>query len=92
MYDHTFNTRYASLRNAPRGSTESPVNMPGWKRLRAALRTAADRGQFYPTTSPTLLTDSPLAALLDGWKVVKVRSNGIVQLEKPELVVEAVEE
>ncbi len=92
VYDHTFNTRYASLRNAPRGSTESPVNKPGWKRLRAALRTAADRGQFYPTTAPALLSDSPLASLLDGWKVVKVRSNGFVRLEKPEPVVETAAE
>ncbi len=52
IFDHTFNTRYASLRNAPRGSTESPVNTPGWKRLRAALKTAADRGQFFPPTHP----------------------------------------
>jgi len=92
VYDHTFNTRYASLRNAPRASTESPVNMPGWKRLCVALRSAADRDQFYSTTSPTMLTDSPLASLLDGWKVVKIRSNGFVQLDKMETVAESVEE
>ena len=89
VYDHTFNIRYASLRNAPRGSTESPVNMASWKRLRAALRAGAERGQFYSTATPTLLTDSPLMSLLDGWKVVKVRSNGFERLEKPEPVVEA---
>lgn len=92
VYDHTFNIRYASLRNAPRGSTESPVNMSSWKRLRAALRAAADRGQFYATTSPTLMTDSPLSALLDGWKVVKIRSNKFVRLEKPEPVAETASE
>jgi len=91
IYDHTFSTRYASLRNAPRGA-DIPTATASWKRLRAALRSAADQGQFYSTSTPNLLTDSPLAALLDGWKVIKVRSTNIENLEKPEPVVEAAAE
>lgn len=83
VYDHTFSTRYASQRNAPRGGTEGPSATASWKRLRAALRGAAERGQFYSTGTTSLLNESPLAALLDGWKVVKIRSNGFEVLEKP---------
>lgn len=88
VFDHTFNARYASLRNAPRGS-ESPMSTASWKRLHAGLRSAAERGEFYSTTTPELWANSPLVALLDGWKVIKVNSQKIESLEKPEPVPEA---
>ena len=88
VFDHTFNTRYASARNAPRGSTESPSTTANWKRLRSALRSAAERGQLFSTDTPTLMTDSPLVTLLDGWKIVKIHSTGVEKLEKPEPVPE----
>ena len=83
IYNRTFNSRLASMRNAPRG-VDDPTATSGWKRLRATLRQAADKGEFYSTAMPNLLTDNPLSTLLDGWKVVKVWSREMESLEKPE--------
>ena len=82
VYTRTFNTRFASLRNAPRG-TDDPTSTAGWKRLRATLRKAVEEGNLYSTAVPDLLTNSPLASLLDGWKVVKIWAQEMVNLEKP---------
>ena len=79
LNERTFSPRYASQRNAPRG-TDHPTAAPAWTRLRQALRQAADSGTLYSSTMPTLLTDSPLAKLLDGWKVLRVRSRDIEQI------------
>jgi len=83
VHNRTFNPRYASLRNAARG-VEDPIANPGWKKLRAVVRKSAEEGKLYSTASPELLTASPLASLLDGWKVIKVWSRDIESLEKPE--------
>jgi hypothetical protein len=83
VHNRTFNPHYASLRNAARG-VEDPTTTAGWKKLRAILRKSAEEGKLFSTASPELLTDSPLASVLDGWKVVKVWSGDIVSLEKPE--------
>jgi len=83
VYSRTFNPRYASLRNAARG-VEDPTTTGGWRKLRAVLRKSADEGKLYSAASPELLSDSPLTNLLDGWKVVKVWSQDLENLEKPE--------
>lgn len=83
VYSRTFNPRYASLRNAARGM-EDPTATNGWKKLRAMLRKSAEEGKLYSAASPELLTDSPLASLLDGWEVVKLWSHEIESLEEPE--------
>ena len=83
IHNRTFNSRYASLRNAARG-VEDPIATPGWKKLRAVLRKSAEESKLFSTASPELLTASPLASLLDGWKVIKVWSRDIESLEKPE--------
>jgi len=83
VYNRTFNARYASLRNAARG-VEDPTTTPGWRKLRAVLRKSTEDGKLFSTASPALLTDSPLASLLDGWKIVKVWSQDLETLEKPE--------
>jgi hypothetical protein len=83
IYNRTFNPRYASLRNAPRG-VEDATATSGWKRLRATLRKSAEEGKLYSSAVPGLFTDSPLAALVDGWKIVKIWSKDIENLEKPE--------
>ena len=88
IYDHTFNAKFASLRNAPRGS-DSPTSTPGWKRLHAALRAATDKGQLFSTALLTATADSTLLALMDGWKVIKVWSNEIETLQRPEPAQEA---
>ena len=87
LYDHTFNARYASLRNAPRGA-DHPSTTTGWRRLCAALRSAAERGQFFSSASLNLLTESPLTQLLDGWKVIKIQTTNLEKLERPEPILE----
>ncbi|HEY3417084.1 MAG TPA: hypothetical protein VGM23_09395 [Armatimonadota bacterium] len=79
LVDTTFSPRYASQSNAPRG-TERPNLTPGWRRIRAALRENAEKGQLVAST-PELFADSALAPLLDGWKVVKIWSDQISDLE-----------
>ena len=83
VYIRTFSPRYASLRNAPRGA-DDPTMTAGWKRLRATLRKAAEEGKIFSTASNELLEGSPLAGMLDGWKVVKIWSEQIDSLEKAE--------
>ncbi|OPZ81157.1 MAG: hypothetical protein BWY76_03124 [bacterium ADurb.Bin429] len=73
LNERTFSSRFASQRNAPRG-TDHPTAAPAWARLRQALRQAADGGVLYSSSMPTLFTESPLAKLLDGWKVLRIRS------------------
>lgn len=81
LYDNTFNPRYASTRNAPR-TAERATAAPAWRRIHAMLRDLAAKGELISTNTPNFLTESPLAKYLDGWKVLKVRSNDIVSLEK----------
>lgn len=76
LNERTFSVRYASQRNAPRG-TDHPSAAPAWNRLRDALRQSAENGVLYSSGLPTLFTDSPLAKLLDGWKVLRVRTSEI---------------
>lgn len=83
VYSRTFNPRYSSLRNAARG-VEDPTTTGGWRKLRAVLRKSVEEGKLYSAGSPELLADSPLTSLLDGWKVVKVWSQELESLEKPE--------
>lgn len=73
LNERTFSVRFASQRNAPRG-TDHPTAAPGWTRLRQALRRDAEKGVLYSTALPALFTDSPLAKLLDGWKVLRIRT------------------
>lgn len=80
--DHSFSTRYASQRNAPRGS-DKPSTTAAWRRLATALRDGATTDKLYSTALPNLLTDSPLAGMLDGWRVVKVWSDALENMERP---------
>lgn len=81
LYDSTFNARYASLRNAPRG-VDRVTATPAWRRLRASLREMNEKGEFCGTTMPNFFTESPIAKFLDGWKVVKVHASEIENLEE----------
>lgn len=81
LSERTFNSRFSSLINAPRGS-EQPSATPRWRRLREVLREAAAQGQLFSAAMP----GNPLAKYLDGWKVIKVRSNEIETQELPEIV------
>ncbi len=86
VYTRSFNPRFASTRNAPRG-VDDPTATAAWRRLRATLRKDAGDGKFYATAGPQ--ADSPLSALLDGWKVVKIWGGDVESLEKPESPQEA---
>ena len=83
IYDRTFSSKFASLTNAPRGS-ERPQATPRWQRVRTLLREGAAQEQLYSSAQPTLMTESPLARFVDGWKIVKVRSKEIDSLEQQE--------
>lgn len=83
LYDRTFNPKFSSLSNAPR-TTERPSVARAFRQMRAALRAMADKGELFTTSSETILTDSPLSKMLDGWKVIKVWSRDMDSLEKPE--------
>ncbi|HEX2951760.1 MAG TPA: hypothetical protein VHV83_19670 [Armatimonadota bacterium] len=82
LYDNTFNPRYASSRNAPR-TAERATATPAWNRIRHILKGMAEKGELMATGSPTFFTDSPLSKLLDGWKVIKVNSVDITNLDAP---------
>jgi hypothetical protein len=49
--------------------------------MRQTLKEAATAGQFYTTAVPGGLSTTPLAALLDGWKIIKVWVNELETLE-----------
>jgi len=83
IYDHTFNAKFSSLRNAPRGS-DAPISTAGWKRLHAALISATEKGQLFSTATLTETADNTMLAMMDGWKVIKVWSNEIENLKRPE--------
>ncbi|HEY3378668.1 MAG TPA: hypothetical protein VGL77_14370 [Armatimonadota bacterium] len=83
LFDNTFNPKVASLRNAPR-TAERPTAAPMWRRLRALLRDVRDKQEFISTVTPGFFAEGPLAKQLDGWKVIKVRSEDLSSLEKAE--------
>lgn len=83
LYDNTFSAKFASLKNAPR-TAERPTAAPAWRRMQAILRDMAAKGELLSTSSPDFLQNSPLTKMLDGWKVIKVRSHEISTLEKPQ--------
>jgi hypothetical protein len=78
VYDATFNPKVASPRNSPKG-VERPTSSPVWQNLRKALRKEAGDGRLFSTAGKENL---PFARMLDGWKVVKVRSEHLVSLEE----------
>ena len=80
IYDSTFNSRYASTRNAPRTIDRSQAT-PAWRQLRLRLRKLAEKEDFMATAAPGFLRDGPLAKSLDGWKVLKLHSEEITSLE-----------
>lgn len=86
VYVNTFNPRFASTRNAPRG-VENPMTTGAWKRLRATLRKAAGEEKLFSTA--TAQAGGPLAEVLDGWRVAKLWANEIESLEQPETAAEA---
>jgi hypothetical protein len=85
VYDATFNPRYASPKNAPK-TVERAVGSPLWQRLRDTMRKEASEGRTYCTAQGA---DSPYDKLIDGWKVVKVRSSEVVSLEQEPATSEA---
>lgn len=90
VFDNTFSPKYASTRNAPR-TADRPTATPGWNRLRATLREMAGKDELLSTATPGFFTDGVLSKMLDGWKVIKVRAEELVSLEKPEAEAPAAE-
>ena len=82
LFDNTFSSRYASIRNAPR-NVERATATPAWQRIRETLRELATKEELVSTSTPGFMIDSPFSKLLDGWKVVKVRADELESLETP---------
>jgi hypothetical protein len=78
VYDATFNSRYASSRNFTKG-VEQISGGQAWKKLRETLRREASEGRLFSTSTEGGI---PVARLMDGFKVVKVRSTDLVSLEQ----------
>ena len=74
LHAQTFRPQLSSVRNSggPKGS-EDPTQNPTWLRLRAKLQEMASRRQFVSHASGRF-TSEPFDAMLDGWRVVKVRA------------------
>ena len=74
LHSQTFRPQLSSVRNSggPKGS-EDPTQNPTWRRLRAELQEMAGRKQLVSHASGRF-TSEPFDAMLDGWRVVKVRA------------------
>jgi len=77
VHHQTFKVHYASDRNTggPRGP-ENVRNNPIWARLREVLTSMAAKKQYVSSAAGSL-SEEPLASLLDGWRVVKVKAEGV---------------
>lgn len=83
LINRTFNTKFASMKNAPRTSEQESAT-PAYKKVRKGLRDAANAGQFFTSIDPASYITSPLAKQLDGWKIIKVWSKDIALLARSE--------
>ena len=81
VFDNTFNSKYASTKNAPR-SADRVTATPLWRLIRSTLRELAEKGEFLSTTTKNFFDEGPLAKKLDGWKVIKIFSSDLTTLEK----------
>lgn len=77
VHHQTFKVHYASDRNTggPRGP-ENVRNNPIWARVREALTAMAAKKQYISSAAGGL-SEEPLASLLDGWRVVKVKAESV---------------
>ena len=77
VHHQTFKLHYGSDRNTggPRGP-EDVRNNPTWARLRQLLTEMAAKKQYISAAAGGL-AEEPLASLLDGWRVVKVKSEHV---------------
>jgi len=80
VFDNTFNSKYASTKNAPR-SVDRVTATPLWRVIRTTLKETAARGELLSTSTPNFFSEGPLATKLDGWKVIKVHSMEVTLLE-----------
>jgi hypothetical protein len=79
VHDLTFSGQFSSALNVGGGKAPGEVaRSPIWVRLRRLLRGMAEKGELISVASGGLTTDS-FRQLLDGWRVVKVRAQLLVQ-------------
>jgi len=79
LQDRTFLPGFSSDHNAGKGVTRVGEN-PAWARLRGALRQKTGRGELA-NQATTLTHQPPVASVLDGWRMVKVRARALESLE-----------
>jgi len=79
LHDRTFHPQFSGNINSggPKGPTAASEN-PKWAQIRSLLKEMAKRGKFVSQASGGL-NAQPFAALLDGWRVVKLHAD-VVEL------------
>ncbi|NIM06429.1 MAG: hypothetical protein GTO55_08515 [Armatimonadetes bacterium] len=81
LHNRSFDPSCASAENAPSGATgDRPQAAPLWEKVRSTLRAMTKERRLVSLTDGSL-SSSPLATMLDGWRIVKVRAD---QIEVPE--------
>jgi hypothetical protein len=81
LHNRSFDPSFASKQNAERMSAgERPQASPLWEKVRAALRQMAKERQLVSLADGSF-SSSPLAGMLDGWRVIKMRANEIEAAE-----------
>jgi len=82
LHDQSFQEGFASAGNAASAGRPSDriTQNPLWQRVRQSLADLAAQGQLVSQAAGTLYS-SPVASLLDGWRVVKVWAEQIEPAE-----------
>ena len=81
LHSHTFHPRFSSEHNAGGARVPRPVQeYDRWKRVRQALREATQRGERLSHATGAL-PQAVLDQLLQGWRLVKVRSAALESTE-----------
>jgi len=80
IHNRTFQRDFASDRNSggPRGPN-NVRNNPTWQRVQNAVQEMAGKKQLFTIASGGMI-EEPIASLLDGWQVVKVRVDSMLPL------------
>lgn len=79
LQDRSFQAGFASDHNVAKGAVRVSDN-PVWNRLRSAMRQKTSRGELG-SQATGLMNQSPINTTLDGWRMVKVRSRAIENVE-----------
>jgi hypothetical protein len=81
LHNRSFDAIFSSTQNAGKSTMgQRPQNTPMWARVKSALHQMGAERKLISLADGTL-NASPLATMLDGWRIVKVRANEIEAVE-----------